>query len=487
MRIIDSQSRSIELAQSRSIELASRLLSVLTRRLNPRLVCPLVALLALAGLGAAHAASFDRGGYHFLSTRLYVNENAGAALITVERTDAQRAGAVGYVTIGRTAVTPYDYTNVKRTLTFAPGQKSATFRVPVVDHGVRGLPLSLSVSLYGPWPDGFGHPRHAILTILSNDSVATVNPDDPLGLPNASIRTNPLAGARFYVNSQSASALAAHRYPLLRVIAAQPAAGRFGSFNRPSATLAVARYLARAAYQEPGAIPILTTYRIVDGHCGHWADPPRDQLSYHNFVEGLAHGIGSYRAVMFLEQDSLITVGCLSRQGVAVRMHELSDAIDILTADCPHLVIYLDAGAADAVPAREIARLLLRAGVQKIQGFFLNSTHFDWTLHEIRFGEQISRMIGGKHFAVSTGENGRGPLVPRDRVRYGNEVLCNPPGRGLGPKPTSNTGFPRVDALVWLGDPGGSGGACVPGAPPGGVYWPQYALMLVRNAEFAVH
>ncbi len=39
-------------------------------------------------------------------------------------------------------------------------------------------------------------------------------------------------------------------------------------------------------------------------------------------------------------------------QGLAVRMAELNDAINILTTICPHLVIYLDAGAADALHAR---------------------------------------------------------------------------------------------------------------------------------------
>ena len=95
-------------------------------------------------------------------------------------------------------------------------------------------------------------------------------------------------------------------------------------------------------------------------------------------------------------------------------------------------------------------------------------------------------MTGGKHFVVNTAANGRGPLVPRDRVHRGNEVLCNPPGRGLGPKPTFDTGFPNVDAFAWIMIPGKSGGQCRPGAPPVGVYWPQMALDLVRYADFRV-
>ena len=87
---------------------------------------------------------------------------------------------------------------------------------------------------------------------------------------------------------------------------------------------------------------------------------------------------------------------------------------------------------------------------------------------------------------VNTGENGRGPLRPRDIVHQGNEVLCNPPGRGLGPLPTTSTGFRGVDAFAWMSRPGESGGPCRPGAPNTAVYWPAYALMLVRDADFTV-
>jgi endoglucanase len=232
-------------------------------------------------------------------------------------------------------------------------------------------------------------------------------------------------------------------------------------------------------------VPLLATYRLVHGVHGT-GDSTAEQQAYHDFITGFAQGIGSYPAVLFLEEDSLITMPSLNRHGQAVRLAELNDAIDVLTSTCPHLVIYLDAGAADALHARDAAGFLNRAGVAKIQGFLLNSTHFDWTSKEIRYGEQISRMTHGKHFVVNTGENGRGPLVPRDVARQGNEVLCNPSGRGLGPKPTTGTGYPNVDMFAWTTNPGESGGLCGSGAPPTGAYWPAYAEMLVRNASFDV-
>ncbi len=443
-------------------------------------------LVWLAAPLGAEAAPSSRLGFHLMSAALLVHENAGKAVITVRRTDTSRNAQVGYVAVGPghrcgratcTAQYAWDFTSVKGRLDFRAGVASKTFDVPIVDHRAFTIPQTVRVSLFGAYPTGLATPSAAVLTIVNDDHVGASAP--PAG-------GNPLTGKRFFVDDQSEPARATARYPPLSMIAREPGVARYGSFTRPGVAMAVAHYLARAAVQEPGTVPMLATYRIVDGHCGHWADPPDAQASYRHFVERFARGIGGYRAVLFLEMDSLITVGCLSPHGVAIRMHELHVAINILTAHCPRLVVYLDAGAADAVRARRTARLLRRAGVAKIQGFFTNSTHFDWTRKEIRYGEAISRMTGGKHFVVNTGTNGRGPLRPPDVVRQGNEVLCNPPGRGLGPKPTTQTGFRNVDAFEWTTNPGESDGRCGAGAPRTGDYWPAYALMLVRNADFRV-
>jgi endoglucanase len=478
----------------------------------------LLGLLVAPGLSLAppaRGAPFDPLGFQFTAPLLFVHEDAGQAVVTVTRSPAESAiGAqVRYITSGDgydpstggpfpcgttpcTAVAGIDFTSVKGELDFAAGQTSAQFTVPIVDHGVDTVPKTVQLGLFGPSPIGLGPTAHAVLEILNDDPVAAASADDPLGLPGASVAGNPLAGARLFVDHQSEAAHAAQRYPALRVIADQPGTERFGAFSMgspyvPDIGTAVSRYLTRAAVQEPGTVPLLSTYALVHGVRGN-GDPPAFQTWYHNFIEGLARGIGSFRAVLFLEMDSIITAPGLNAHGLAVRMAELNDAITILTASCPHLVIYLDAGAADALPARRAAALLRRAGIARIQGFFLNSTHFDWTSKEIRYGEQISRLTGGRHFVVNTAVNGRGPLKPHDVAKEGNEVLCNPIGRGLGPKPTTSTGYPRVDMFAWIGNPGESGGQCyqpgyeMPGAPPTGEYWPQYALMLVRNADFRV-
>ncbi len=465
-----------------------------------RLTIPALAVLgALLAPAAAHAdASADPTGFRLQSSTLTVSENAGRAVITIERTDTSEDAQIRYITLGDsvpcgsaecTAVDPDDFTSVKGELDFPAGVASETFTMPIVDHGVQSVPKTLQVSLFGQSPIGLASPSKAVLTILDNDSVTPGDPQNPLALPVAPGAGDPLSGASFFVDPESEAAHAALQNPALDVIAREPGTTRFGKFSFgsngvPDIQTAVSRYLTRAQVESPGTVPLLATYRIVDGHCGHWADPPADQAAYHNFIEGFAQGIGSYRAVLFLEMDSIITMPCLTSNGKAVREHELRDAINVLTANCPHLVIYLDAGAADALHVRDAARFLRASGVAKIQGFFLNATHFDWTSNEIRYGDQISRLTGGKHFVVNTGENGQGPLRPRNIVHAGNEILCNPPGRGLGPLPTADTGFPNVDMFAWTTNPGESGGPCRPGAPKTGVFWPAYGLMLVRDANF---
>jgi len=479
-----------------------------------------VAIVSLAASSGAQAASFDPLGFQIAvpDGGLTVHESAGQAVVTVTRSPAESlfGAQVRYITSGDgydpatsspfdcggtpCTATADDFTSVKGQLDYGPGQTTATLSIPIVDHHASTSPKTLKVGLFGPSPIGLGNVSSTTLTILEADPLSDpVNLATQLGLTVGPTRGNPLGGAKFFVDPQSEAANAAKSNRALRVIANQPGAARFGKFSYgspyvPNIQTAVSRYLTRAYATAPGSVPQLATYMLVHGVRGG-GDSPAFVQTYENFIDGFAKGIGTYRAVLFLEEDSIITTPGLNAHGLATRMAELNYAINTLTANCPHLVIYLDAGAADALHAPDTARLLKRAGVSKIQGFFLNSTHFDWTSREIKYGESISRMIGGKHFVVNTGDNGRGPLKPPNIVKDGNEVLCNPVGRGLGPKPTTHTGYPNVDMFAWTTNPGESAGQCqdlgpkyeLPGAPPTGAYWPKYALMLVRNADFSAH
>lgn len=306
---------------------------------------------------------------------------------------------------------------------------------------------------------------------------------------------NPLWGARLYVNpprtlAGKVAAMIRGTRPdaaqQLQVIANQPETKRYGGWDDNVANK-VARYLAQADAERPGEVPLLSTYRLHHLACGRVSDSRAEVAAVARWYDAFARGIGAHRVVVFVEIDALITAPCLSQTGLSRRVTELRDALARL-ASLPHTVVYVDAGAADAQRPAAVARLLRRVGVRWIEGFFTNATHQDWTSREIRYGRAISRLTGGAHYVVNTTVNGRGPLIPRSRVRFGNSIHCNPPGRGLGPLPTWNVSarFPRLDGFFWIGNPGRSAGDCGHGNPPSGTFWVDYALELIRNADFRI-
>jgi endoglucanase len=422
------------------------------------------------------------------------HEAEGSLPITIERTgDLSAAEHVGYGVKRQDAQPGIDFRPISNTyVTFAPGQSTVTFSVPIIDRGINSTAVHALAYLYGSYPDSLGVNHNSLITILHDDPLELRVAANPLAT-TAAVSGNVIAGTRFYVDPNSAAAKEERHYArsnpawakALGDIAVQPAGHRFYMWNMGSNVAGqVSHYLEDAQAQQPGTTVMLSTYSLVHGKCGYTATPAI-QVRYDNFIKQVAAGIGNTHVVFFLELDSLITASCLDHQQLAIRDAELKYAVSVLEAD-PHVVVYLDGGAADAHSASRQASYLRGAGVADAQGFFLNSTHFDWMTSEIHYGQDISRRLGGSHFIVNSGENGRGPLRPQSRVKDGNEVLCNPPGRGLGPISVAKsvaqpTGYADDDGSLWFSNPGGSGGQCVPGAPPTGVYWPAYAVMLADN------
>ena len=188
---------------------------------------------------------------------------------------------------------------------------------------------------------------------------------------------------------------------------------------------------------------------------------------------------------IWLEPDGLGTIECLSPRSRALRYSLYKYAVSSLSRN-PNAAIYLDGGASDWEPVSTQVSRLRKAGVMdpRVRGFFLNSTHYDWTSRNLRYGDRIVRALGGgKYYVISTSVNGRGPYRLNRPKRYYNEQRCNPPGRALGPEPTVQTGSVWADAYVYIGDAGRSGGTCH-GGPPGGQWFPEYALGLAKRASW---
>ena len=89
-------------------------------------------------------------------------------------------------------------------------------------------------------------------------------------------------------------------------------------------------------------------------------------------------------------------------------------------------------------------------------------------------------------------QNGQGPKLNPHPAYQGIEYLCNPPGRGLGRRPTGNVNptfdghtFNYLDAFLWTGTPGRSHNSDCPGGPwqPAGVFDTRFALELAQHAN----
>src|ERR1700751_1384799 len=181
-------------------------------RLRRLMIVPTALLCALlAPAGAQAAAAPDPGGFRLESDSLSVHENAGQAVITIERGDTSEDAQIRYITLGNggqcgasacTAVDPYDFSSVKGMLDFPVGVAAETFDVPIVDHGGSSVPKTTEVSLFGPSPIGVGSPSKAVLTILNDDPVSPRDAANPLALPVAPTNGDPLSGASFFVDPQ---------------------------------------------------------------------------------------------------------------------------------------------------------------------------------------------------------------------------------------------------------------------------------------------
>jgi endoglucanase len=316
---------------------------------------------------------------------------------------------------------------------------------------------------------------------------------DPRGADPRS--PNPLAGETFFVDRRGHPAWRQYRWyrrgrkrwaaSMIWRVAREPKFQWFGRWSRPAGR-AIREHLRRARREQPGSVPLVTVLRHQGKKCGggYGGGGPREDARTRRWYRSFARGIGRRRVVIAFEPDSLGTIDCLRPNRRFARMRLLRYGVKVLSK-LPNATIYLEGGAADWESARRTAWQLRYIGIRRVRGFMLNVTHYEWTRASIRHGLAISRRTGGKPFIISTSFNGRGPVhywrrVGRKRRRI--NVWCHPLKRGLGTPPTTETSHPRVDAYMWIGRPGYSGGSCNGGPLPVGSWWPRRALMFARWA-----
>jgi endoglucanase len=320
---------------------------------------------------------------------------------------------------------------------------------------------------------------------------------DPRGVGVAT--PNPLAGLRFFVDPSEPAFRSYRRFyrqgrtqdaTLMWKLAGQPRFRWWGRWTHPNMHQGVEEYLRCVAVLQPGTVPLMTVMRHQGKSCkkGYTGGTKAEDRRTRHWYDRFADAVGDARVVIAFEPDSLGTLDCLTSKRRYSRLNNLRYGVNVFSK-LPNATIYLEGGAADWEPAHRTARFLRYIGIGKVRGFMLNTTHYEWTSKNIKYGLKVSKWTGGKHFIVSTAFNGRGPVHYRrwishhpSRWRVIN-VWCHPMKRGFGPPPTTATARPdKVDGYMWIGRPGYSGGSCNGGPLPVGSWWPERALMFAGYA-----
>jgi endoglucanase len=207
----------------------------------------------------------------------------------------------------------------------------------------------------------------------------------------------------------------------------------------------------------------------------------------------------------------------------ADRYAQLNYAVASLKSHAPNAWVYLDGTHSAWLGVGEAAYRLNKAGLALAAGFFLNVSnyqptdqstqfgtwvsdcitaatagaswaagHFDWCpsqynpalnyavdyspAYEATVTAGLQNMMGGAvattHFIIDTSRNGQGTLntaqyAAAPYYQPGTVISalasgnwCNPPGAGVGLRPSANTGVALLDAYLWVKVPGESDGQC---------------------------
>ncbi|MFJ9443960.1 glycoside hydrolase family 6 protein [Kitasatospora sp. NPDC101235] len=292
-----------------------------------------------------------------------------------------------------------------------------------------------------------------------------------------------LPGQAFYVSDRTN---AAHQVTALRGqgrtaeadtllrIAAQPSSQWLGEQGARE----IAEQVSRRA-GEAGRTAVFVAYDIPHRDCGQYsAGGAPDAAAYRAWITGIAQALGDRKAWVVLEPDAVAhTLDNCGIKGdlAAERYGLLAFAVQELKKN-PNARVYLDAGNPGwAQDPEELATALRKSGIAAADGFAVNVANFYDTDRNAAYGARLSTALGGKNFVIDTSRSGNGAL--------GGTAWCNPPGRALGERPTTETGRAGVDAYLWIKNPGESDGDCGRGEPRAGEFWLPYALGLAQAAR----
>ncbi len=176
------------------------------------------------------------------------------------------------------------------------------------------------------------------------------------------------------------------------------------------------------------AVPVFVAYDLPFRDCGQYsAGGALDTASYLAWIGGVARGIGNGKAVVLLEPDGLGIIpyntdinggaewckpdltgtGLTAATANQARYDQLNGAVDRLEGQ-PGASVYLDGVHSAWLGVGDIAQRLVKAGVQRAQGFFENVSNYQYTTNSVDYGTWISDCITYAT-ALSSGDFGGCP------------------------------------------------------------------------------
>jgi endoglucanase len=313
----------------------------------------------------------------------------------------------------------------------------------------------------------------AVTVLAALAGACTNTPDTTLHPDSSAIAYAPLQhpfrGARLFVDDQTAGARwqREHGARWLDPITTRPQARWL---NGPQDLAGLPALAARAHQQH--ALPVLVAYYIPDRGCSSSKQGAPSAGDYRRWIDRLIRLLGSKRAVVILEPDA-VAADCFDTRRATLLKRSVKR---LAQAD---QYVYLDAGHARWRSTGEMAERLLNAGIQYAQGFSVNVANRQTTKQSVRWGRELSDLLGDREFVVDTSRNGLGP--PSDEPDRDDE-WCNPRRQGLGQPPTTRTAVPRLAALLWIKLPGESDGLC--GGEKTYLFSPTQARRLTASSPF---
>lgn len=217
-----------------------------------------------------------------------------------------------------------------------------------------------------------------------------------------------------------------------------------------------------------GSTGVLVVYGIPGRDCGSHSAGGFTAADYPLWIDQIAAGIGGRRVAVVLEPDALLQLGrCAEIQGdrtglLRYATHALTEA---------GATVYIDGATFNyGGSAQTMADRLLASGVQEARGFAVNVSGYKATADVQSYADEVSRLLGGKHYVIDTSRNGVGS----------NGEWCNARDRAVGALP-GLVDHGNQDAALWIKTIGASDGICN-GGPAAGTWWTEIALELVRGS-----